>query len=145
MDEFEVGVGAGPTSLHPAIALIEGDAVGEDQVRDADGGRTRDALHAVHVKFTALVAAVCHELDGVVEAAGDILVNVVLQVVALVHNALVLVVVLAVVSCAVDNVRDSDVLEHLRVPSDKITAQVQVVVNDLGADALVELVLVLFA
>eukprot|EP00353_Schmidingerella_taraikaensis_P013074 CAMPEP_0185572040 /NCGR_PEP_ID=MMETSP0434-20130131/4028_1 /TAXON_ID=626734 ORGANISM="Favella taraikaensis, Strain Fe Narragansett Bay" /NCGR_SAMPLE_ID=MMETSP0434 /ASSEMBLY_ACC=CAM_ASM_000379 /LENGTH=85 /DNA_ID=CAMNT_0028187741 /DNA_START=1129 /DNA_END=1386 /DNA_ORIENTATION=- len=83
------------------------------------------------VALAAGCARISQKLDSIVEDAGDVLAHVVLQMVALVDNAHVLVVVVGVVSGAVDDVRDADVLEGLRVLSDQIATKVKEVVDDL--------------
>ena len=67
------------------------------------------------------------------------------QVVALVDDTLVLVVIITIVCCTVDNVSDSDVLKYLSILSNKISTKVKIAIYDLRADPLVELVLVLFS
>ena len=145
LDELEVWVGAGPSVLDALVALVIRDTLRKDHICDDHRGRARDALHTVHVKFASLAAAIGHELDRVVEAACNILARVVLQVIALVNHSLVFMVVFTVVGGAVNHVRDTDVLEDFRVFGDKIAAEVQEVIDDLGADSLVKLVFVLFA
>lgn len=99
----------------------------------------------MNVDFSTLVAALCHEFNGIVETAGDVLVHVILQVVALVHHTFVLVIVFTVVGRAINHVRNPNILEHFGIFGNQIAAQVQEVVNDLGTDALIELIFILFA
>ena len=145
LDELEVWVGAGPSVLDALVALVIRDTLCKDHICDDHRGRARDSLHAVHVKFASLAAAIIKELDRVVEAARNVLARVVLQVVALVDHALVFMVVFAVVGGAVNHVRDANVFEDFRVFGDEITTQIQEVIDDLRADSLVKLVFVLFA
>ena len=93
-------------------------------VGDADGGRARDALHAVHVALAALAPTVGDKLNCVVEDASNVLRNVVLQVVAPVDYAHRLVVVVAVVRSAIDYVRDAATLENFCVARDEVSTQV---------------------
>ena len=145
LDELEVWVRASSPVLDSLVALVIRDALREDHICDANCGRAGDSLHAVHVEFSTLTAAVGHELDSVVEATRYVLACVVLQVVALVDHALVLVVVFAIVCGAVNHVRNADILEDFRVFGDEIAAKVQEVVNYFRADSLVKLIFVLLA
>ena len=145
LDELEVGVGAGPSVLDALVALVIRDTLRKDHICDDHCCRARDSLHAVHIKFASLAAAINKELDRVVEAARNVLARVVLQVVALVDHALVFMVVFAVVGGTVNYVRDANVFEDFRVFGDEITTQIQEVIDDLRADSLVKLVFILFA
>lgn len=143
LDELEVRVGACSSVLDSPVSLVISDSFGKDHVRNANGGRARNSLHAVHVKFATVTAAIAHELDRVVEATRNVLGNMILQVVTLVDDALILMIVVTVVCRAVDHVRDANVFEYFRVLGDQIAAQIQEVIYDLRAHAFVELVLVL--
>ena len=65
--------------------------------------------------------------------------------IALVHHAFVLMIVFTVVGGTIYHMSDSNSLEHFGVSGNQITTQVQEVVNNLGADALIELIFILFA
>jgi hypothetical protein len=69
----------------------------------------------------------------------------VLQVVTLVDDSLVLVVIVTVVSCAVDHVSNALVGENFSIFGHQVTSEVEEVVDDLGANALVVFVFVFFA
>ena len=85
----------------------------------------------MHIKFATLRSALRHVLDRIVEAAGDILCNVIFQVVAFVNHTLILMIVVTVISCAIDHMRDSNVLKHFCIFRDEVTAKVQEVIDDL--------------
>lgn len=51
LDERHVWIDAVASLFDSLVAFLVGNSFGEDHVGDADGGRTRDALDAVHVDF----------------------------------------------------------------------------------------------
>ena len=145
LDEGHVRVCAGTSILHSLVSLWVRDALSVNHVRTTDGRRAGNTLHAVHIALSALASHIAEELDCVVEDTGNILFVMISQVIGLVHDALVLVIILTVVSSAVDHMRDAEVLKDFSVFSDQVTSKVEVVIDDLGADSLVELIFVLFA
>ena len=66
----------------------------------------------MHVDFTATVLGCLYELNCIVEYTLDILLHMVFQKVAPVFDSLVLKVVFAVISCAVNNVGDAQISQH---------------------------------
>jgi hypothetical protein len=99
----------------------------------------------VNVDFTTCRSCITNELDGVVEDTSDVFLDMVLQVVTLVDDSLVLVVIVTVVSCAVDHVSNALVGENFSIFGHQVTSEVEEVVDDLGANALVVFVFVFFA
>jgi len=55
---------------------------------------------------SSLVLSSLNKIDGIVKNARDIFMHMVLQMITLIFDALFLVIILAVVCCAVDNMSD---------------------------------------
>ena len=99
----------------------------------------------MNIAFATRAAHLLQELEGVIENTGDVFLAVIFQVIALVNDAFLLMVITTVVCRAVDNMSDSQVIEYVSIFGNKISAQVEEIVDDLGANALVELILVLLS
>ena len=69
----------------------------------------------------------------------------ILQVVTLVDDSHVLVIVITIVRCAIDHMRDANLLKRFSVLGHEVSTKIEEVVDDLGTDALVELIFVLFS
>jgi hypothetical protein len=78
----------------------------------------------VDVDFTTCCSCITNKLNGVVEDTGDVFLDMVLQVVALVDDSLFLVVIVTVVSCAIDHMGNALVGEHLRIFGYQVTSKV---------------------
>ena len=61
--------------------VLESHAPREYQVTDAESRRSGDPLDTVHEDASVLLTGIFHELDGLVEDAGDVLSDVIFQVV----------------------------------------------------------------
>ena len=68
----------------------------------------------------------------------------ILKVVRSIDHAIILVVVIRVISSTIDNMSQSKLLERFLVSGDQVTSQEKETVDDLRADHLEELILVLF-
>lgn len=85
----------------------------------------------MNVYFSVLTSCLSNEINSIVKNTRNVLTNVVFQVIGLVLNTLRLQVVFRVVSRAIDNMRYVQLLEHLLVSCDDITAQVHKSVDHL--------------
>jgi len=99
----------------------------------------------VDITFATRAAHLLQELKGVIENTGDVFLAVIFQVIALVNDTFLLMVITTVVCRAVDNMSDSQVIEYVSIFGNKISAQVEEIVDNLRANALVELILVLLS
>jgi hypothetical protein len=98
----------------------------------------------VHVDAAVLFASIFHELDSLVEYGGDLLSNVVFQVVSFVYDSIIFEIFRRIVTSAVDNVRDARFFEGGLVLGDLVTAEVQESIDNLGADTPIDKVFILF-
>ena len=69
----------------------------------------------------------------------------ILQVVTLVDDSHIFVIVITIVSSAIDHVCDANLLKRFSVLGHEVSTKIEEVVYDLRTDALVEFVFVLFA
>ena len=69
--------------------------------------RSGNTLHAMNQHSSSLVLSALNKIDGVVKNARDIFMHMVLQMITLIFDALFLVIILAVVCCAVDHMSNS--------------------------------------
>jgi len=99
----------------------------------------------VNVAFATLASTVAQKLYGVVKDASNVFLYVILQVIAPVNHAFILVIVVTIISCAVDNMCYPIVFKSFGIFGYEISAQVQEAVNNFRADTLVKLVFILFA
>lgn len=74
------------------------------------------------VNFAALISCLTHEVDGLVEAAGDVFLVVVLQVEAQILDPFVFEVIFTVVGCTVDHMSNTNLIEGLLVLGNNIGA-----------------------
>ena len=114
------------------------------QVADAQCRRSGNPLHTVHVDAAVLFASIFHELDSLVEYGGDLLSNVVFQVVSFVYDSIIFEIFRRIVTSAVDNVRDACFFEGGLVLGDLVTAEVEESIDNLGADTSIDKVFILF-
>ena len=98
----------------------------------------------MNIDFSSLISCVLHELDRIVKDASNIFFSVILKVVRSIDHAIILVVVIRVISSTINNMSQSKLLERFLVSGDQVTSQEKETVDDLRADHLEELILVLF-
>lgn len=122
--EGHVGVGDLAALADERQAVVKGDLLSEDHVAEDHCGRTRDTLHAVNEDSAAVFLGFVHEGDNIVEAVFDVFSDVILQVEAEIFDALIFVIVSAVVSSAVQNVSDSVFFQLIIVLSNQIRPKV---------------------
>ena len=145
LNEAHVGVSARSSFLNSLVTLLVSDTFSQDQVGNANSGRARDTLNTMDIAFATRAANLLQELEGVIENTGDVFLAVIFQVIALVNDTFLLMVITTVVCRAVDNMSDSQVIEYVSIFGNKISAQVEEIVDNLRANALVELILVLLS
>ena len=97
------------------------------------------------VALATLGTHINQELDCVVEDACNVFLVMVTQVIAFVDHALALMVVVTVVCCTVDHMRNAKALKNFAIFCHQITAKIEEIVDDFRADAFIEFVLILFA
>ena len=97
------------------------------------------------ITFATRAAYLLQELEGVIENTGDVFLAVIFQVIALVNDTFLLMVITTVVCRAVDNMSDSQVIEYVSIFGNKISTQVEEIVDNFRANALVKLILVLLS
>ena len=95
------------------------------------------------IALATLTSAVAQELNGVIEDTCYVLLNVIFQVVASVYHTFVLMIVVTVIGCTVDNMRYSIVFKSFCIFGDEISTQIEEAINDFRANALVKLVFIL--
>lgn len=98
----------------------------------------------MNVDLAALASRICNEINSVVENAGDVLTNVVFQVVRLVLDPFLLKVVFREIGGTIHNVSDADLLEHGLILCDEVGPEPHKAIDDFGANPLVELIFIFF-
>ncbi len=93
---------------------MEGHFILINQVSETDGGASGHTLDTVHVHSSVVPSCLLDELNSIIEYAFDLFSDVVFQMVFLILDVLI-VVISAVVRCAIDDVRDVIFLKHFVV------------------------------
>ena len=130
--------------FYSPVAFIEVDSFRDNHVSNANSRWPWNSLHTVHIDFATLLSCFHHELDSIIEDTLDILSDMVFQVVALIDYTRVFVIVVTEVSCTIDHMRYSYVLERFTIPCNHVATQVQETVDYFRADPFVEFIFVFF-
>ena len=78
---------------------------------------------------TILLLGLHHEVDGFIESALNVLADMILQVPRQILNSIVDVIVITVVSCAVDDVSNTVLSELFQISSNDVTTKIQEVIE----------------
>ena len=105
-DESHVRIGTGSAASDQRVPIVVTHPLHEDQVSNANSGRSRDALDTVDKHSTTFSLGLHHEVHCIVKDASNVFLGVVAKVVTLVGHSFVFVVLFRVGSGAVDYVRD---------------------------------------
>jgi len=83
----------------------------------------------MYVHSTATVFGILNKLDCIVEYTLDVFLNMVFQEIIFVFYPPIFEIVLTVISCAVNNVSDAKICQHIVVFGNDVRAEIQEVIN----------------
>ena len=110
--------------------IVKRNLLGENHVAKNHGSRSGDALDAMHVDSTAFVLGSVDKLDDLVEAALNVLSDVIFEVEGEVLDALGLVVVATVVGSTIDNMRNPILTQLFIILSHNVGSKINKVVKN---------------